>query len=224
MITVLARSARKSKRRYVGGLDLFCHDEISIRGNPREKPYLNELTVLNSFPGIRESLEKVMLAGKIVMWVKKLANVATPMPAVYSLLGQTLSLIEMEKDESRLDILNLVFKLKLLAVLGLKPRMEACVRCGDAESTAGDIRHRVRRYSLLQVFRRRRSDRVYFSSEERGLVASSDRIRLAAWNQIQFPSRKDKPSAPADLTIRLLSRASSLAGVNLAFTTLGKVK
>ena len=28
MITTLDKSARKSKRRYVGGLDLFCHDEI----------------------------------------------------------------------------------------------------------------------------------------------------------------------------------------------------
>ena len=131
-----------------------------------------------------------MLAGKIVMWVKKLANVATPMPAVYSLLGQTLSLIEMEKDESRLDILNLVFKLKLLAILGLKPRMEACVKCGDAESTA--VLFDIESGGILcsKCAGGAGQDRVYFSGEERGLVASSDRIRLAAWNQIQFPAEK----------------------------------
>src|SRR5580704_12616305 len=73
MITVLARSARKSRRRYAGGIDLFCHDEISIKGDPRSKPYLNELTVLNSFPILRENLDKLLVAGKLAQWVKKLA-------------------------------------------------------------------------------------------------------------------------------------------------------
>ena len=75
MISVLAKSARKSKRRYVGGLDLFCHDEIFLRGDPKDKPYLNELTVLNSFPKLREQLDKVLLAGKMAQWIKKLAKI-----------------------------------------------------------------------------------------------------------------------------------------------------
>ncbi len=129
LISVLAKSAKKSKRRYVGGLDLFCHDEIFLRGDPRERPYLNELSVLNSFQGIREQLEKLLLAGKVTQWVNRLANVATPMPAVYSLLGQTLALIEQEADESRLELLGLVFKAKFLGELGLKPRVDACARC-----------------------------------------------------------------------------------------------
>ncbi len=105
MITVLARSARKSKRRYVGGLDIFCHDEISVRGAPhrqarghsKERPYLIELTVLNAFIGLRDSLERVATAGKIVQWVRKLADAATPMPGIYSVLGMTLALLESGK-------------------------------------------------------------------------------------------------------------------------------
>src|SRR5688500_8361482 len=69
LIKVVAKSARKSKRRYVGGMDLFCHDEIFIKGDPKGCPYLNELTVLNTFTGIRDNLERVTLAGVVSGWV-----------------------------------------------------------------------------------------------------------------------------------------------------------
>ena len=85
MITVLARSARKSRRRYVGGLDLFCHDEIFIKGDPRGRPYLTELSVLNSFMGIRDDLHRMVAAGAAVQWIRKLADATTPMPEISSL-------------------------------------------------------------------------------------------------------------------------------------------
>ena len=134
LVTALARSARKSKRRYVGGLDLFCHDEIFLRGNPSERAYLNELTVLNSFPQLRELLPRLLVAGRVVHWVRKLANVATPMPNIYRLLGQTLTLIEKESDEDRFELLNLLFRIKFLSALGLEPRLNSCIRCENETS------------------------------------------------------------------------------------------
>ncbi len=139
VITVLAKSARKSKRRYVGGLDLFCHNEIYIKGDLKERPYLQELSVLNSFQGIRDNLERVLVAGKCVQWIKKLANISSPMPQVYSLLGQVLSLIEKESSSERLELLHLVFKIKLLSQLGLKPRMDSCIKCGSLEDRHGSF-------------------------------------------------------------------------------------
>ena len=133
MLTTLAKSARKSKKRYVGGLDLFCHDEIYIRGELKERPYLVELNVLNSFTGIRDSLDKMLMAGKILQWIKKLANQNTPMPNLYSLLGQTLSLIEKEANSEKLELLTLIFRLKLISLLGLKPKVDACVNCGSRQ-------------------------------------------------------------------------------------------
>src|ERR1043165_2773930 len=86
LISTLAKSAKKSKRRYVGGLDLFCHDEITIKGAAKDRPYLLELTVLNSFTTLREDLDKVLLAGKITQWVKKLTqDTATSIPGIYRL-------------------------------------------------------------------------------------------------------------------------------------------
>ncbi len=191
LISVLAKSAKKSKRRYVGGLDLFCHDEIFIRGDPKDRPYLNELTVLNSFTGIRDHLDKLLLAGKVTQWVKQLANIAAPLPAVYSLLGQTLSLIESEADESRLELLGLVFKAKFLAELGLKPRVDACARCGEEleneeffDVEAGGILCKVcSQKSPLQQFLR-------IDHEDRTFLHVVEDLKLSRWNDVRMtPSR-----------------------------------
>lgn len=189
LISALAKSARKSKRRYVGGLDLFCHNEITLRGDPREKPYLVELTVLNSFQLIRENLDKMLLAGKITAWVKKLADTATPMPGIYSLLGQSLSLIESEPNVERLELLGLIFKLKLLSQLGLKPRFDACARCeslddieGIFDLSAGGILCRVcsPKANALET--------SMLSPEHRKFLRVADEIRLTQWEQIRFSS------------------------------------
>lgn len=132
VVSLLAKSARKSKRRFVGGLDIFCHDEIFVKGDPmKERGLLLELSVLNSFTGIRDHLERSLTAGRITQWAKKLSSQAAPNPTVYSLLGQTLALIEKEASEPRLELLSLVFKNKLLAELGLRPRFDQCAKCSE---------------------------------------------------------------------------------------------
>jgi DNA repair protein RecO (recombination protein O) len=133
VVSLLAKSARKSQRRYVGGLDLFCHDEISVRGDARERGYLVELTVLNSFTRLRDSLDKILVAGKFVQSIRKFSNVAISIPKIYSLLGQCLAILEAEADETCLEWLRLFFQLKLLFHLGLYPRTDICARCGSDE-------------------------------------------------------------------------------------------
>ena len=187
MISVLAKSARKSKRRYVGGLDLFCHNEIFLRGDPKDKPYLNELSVLNSFPKLRENLDKVLLAGKIAQWIKKLANNPTPMPAIYSLIGQSLALIEKEQNIEKLDLLNTIFKLKLLSLIGLKPRVDVCAKCEGEEDIEG-----IFDLNSGGILCRLCAPKANFSNQfvlqpaQRNLVNLADQIRLTHWDQISF--------------------------------------
>lgn len=187
MISTLAKSARKSKRRYVGGLDLFCHNEIFLRGDPKDRPYLNEISVLNSFPKLRENLDKVLLAGKIAQWIKKLANTPTPMPAIYSLIGQSLALIEKEQKIEKLELLNTVFKLKLLSLLGLKPRVDVCSKCEGEEDIEG-----VFDLNSGGILCRLCAPKADFSGQfvlqpaQRNLVNVADQIRLTHWDEISF--------------------------------------
>lgn len=188
IISALAKAARKSKRRYVGGLDLFCHDEIQIRGAPNKRPYLVELTVLNAFLGIRSDLDRTFTAGKIVQWVKKLAEPSTPVPAIYSLLGQTLALIERETNPERMELLALVFKLKLLSCMGLSPRIESCVRCdGNEGRMLFDIELGGLVCAACSGGRHGVSDRLFLEREEELFLQGTELFRLAAWNGLEFP-------------------------------------
>jgi len=189
VISALAKSARKSKRRYVGGLDLFCHDEIFLRGEPRDKgAYLVELKVLNTFVGIREDLDRVTAAGKAVQWIKKLLPANHPHPQIYSLLGQTLALIEKETDPARLELLSLLFKMKLLAELGLKPRVDSCVKCGKQEKDqiyAFDLESGgVLCGECLVKYRAQNATRV--DAHTRSFMDQAENLKLTLWNQIQL--------------------------------------
>lgn len=190
-ITLLAKSARKSKRRYVGGLDIFCHDEIFVRGDPTKRGYLNELVVLNSFQGLRDRLERLIAAGKLVQWVRKLLSVETPMPATYRLLGQTLALIEKETSESKMELCLLTFRLKLLSQLGLEPRLDACARC-DAQtpdtaffdlSSGGILCSLCARTSIKENV-------LLLEEEERGLLKNLLNTRLSSLERVRFPNHK----------------------------------
>lgn len=189
LISVLAKSARKSKRRYIGGMDLFCHNEIVLRGDPRERPYLVELTVLNAFTGIREDMDRVMTAGKAAQWVRKLANTAVPMPGVYSLLGQTLALLEKEKDPERILLLQLVFQLKLLDQLGLKPRMDSCTRCSEPRVTPGGVFDLDAGGLLCENCLGQRSvaHSMQLGSAECMMLDQGDRLKLTQWENFVFP-------------------------------------
>ncbi len=187
MITTLAKTARKSKRRYVGGLDLFCHDEIFLRGDPKERPYLNELTVLNSFPKLREDLDKVLIAGRITQWVKKLANTATPMPSIYSLLGQSLALIEKETKPEKLELLNCIFKLKFLSLIGFKPKVDTCSKCESEEDIEG-IFDMSSGGILCQSCAPKANftDGFLLHPNQRNLINVADHLRLTHWDDIEF--------------------------------------
>ncbi len=189
LISCLAKSARKSKRRYVGGMDIFCHNEILLRGDPRERPYLVELTVLNAFTGLRDDIDRVMTAGKVVQWVHKLSNTAVAMPGVYSLLGQTLALLEKETQPERLMLLQLIFQLKLLDQIGIKPRMDACARCSQRRELPGGIFDLDAGGLLCQkcLGDRVAAHAMVLNPMECTLLDQGDRLKLTAWDQFQFP-------------------------------------
>jgi DNA repair protein RecO (recombination protein O) len=188
VVTTLAKSARKSRRRYVGGLDIFCHDEISVRGDPHDNPYLDELKVLNTFLGLREEVDRVFSAGRIVQWIQKIVAEGTPVPEVYRLLGQVLALLEKEKSSDRILVLELLFKMKLISLLGFKPRVETCGN--PAGCTA--VETFLDMGSGILICPRCAEGRPllrqnWIGADERNFLAVADQVRLTAWDQVNIP-------------------------------------
>lgn len=196
VVSLLAKSARKSKRRFVGGLDIFCHDEIFVKGDPmKERGLLLELSVLNSFTGIRDHLERALTAGKITHWAKKLSSQAAPNQVVYSLLGQSLALIEKEQNEHRLELLALIFKNKLLAELGLRPRFDECAKCNEEiETSVGTVP--LFDISSGGMLCRTCSAKTHFSEyykveqDERRFLDYVTEMKFSQIREVSFPSPK----------------------------------
>lgn len=188
IVTTLAKSARKSRRRYVGGLDIFCHDEISIRGDTGATPYLDELKVLNSFMGLRDEVDRVFAAGRLTQWVQKLVGPSTPVPEIYRLTGQVLALLEKETSSERITLLEVLFKLKLISHLGLKPRVDMCGQ--PATCTARDYFLDLGSGTVIcprcaegkPLLRQN-----LLNPEQRNFLALADGVRLTAWEQIRLP-------------------------------------
>lgn len=204
VVSLLAKSAKKSKRRFVGGLDLFCHDEIFVKGEPRERGLLLELSVLNAFTGIREHLERALTAGKITHWAKKLSSHSPPNPLVYSLLGQTLALIEKETSEDRLELITLIFKNKLLSELGLRPRFDQCAKC-ELPTDDAPLFDIASGGTLCRTCSGRSQLAEYFKIErdERQFLENSAEIRLTQVSDLAFPLSK------VNYLSRLLSQFAS---------------
>lgn len=184
VISILAKSARKSKRRYVGGLDLFCHDEINVRGDLPVKAYLIDLTVLNSFAPLRDDLEKMLLAGRLVQWVRRLANISSPIPQVYSLLGQTLAVLETLTKPERFELLGLIFRLKLIFYLGIGPRTESCARCNQE----GPMRiFDIGSGGMLCSGCKPTSDHWELGTDESSFITFAKELLLARFDSVNFP-------------------------------------
>jgi len=186
MLTVLAKAGRKSMRRYVGGLDLFCHNEIFIKNQPRDRVYLNELTVLNSFQALRDNLDRLQVAGRVIQWVKRLADVSTPLPHVYSLLGQTLALLEKEENPTRMEILFFIFKLKLVDTLGIKPEVESCARCHGSFEGAVNFDFSSGGVLCRNCAPVSRDEHRLLDADDRSTLNQAFDLRLTEWSSTAF--------------------------------------
>ncbi len=125
-LSLSAKAGRKSRRRYAGGLDLFCHNEfcLSTKGS-----YIRELVPLNLFLGLRSSLERLSVAGDVLACLRRLAVAGASVPELYALLGQTLALLENETRPSFAHLLRVLFYVKLLTLLGFSMQLTHCALC-----------------------------------------------------------------------------------------------
>ncbi|MGD9212710.1 MAG: DNA repair protein RecO [Desulfobacteraceae bacterium] len=127
-LTVIAKAARKSKRRFPGILELFSLLEVVYsKGQRGNLPMLKEAVLENAFIHIRNDILKTGYAN---YWVE-LINIWLPEgkedPALYLLLKEVL--LALDKSCISSQILTIYFQMKFLNFAGLKPSLDACCLC-----------------------------------------------------------------------------------------------
>jgi len=122
----IARSARKSRRRFGGALELFARLKLELTLKEGLCPVGNA-EILTIYPHIREGLERIAHAAYACELVDKMLPDALPNPRLFRLLVAYLERLDSSPAEPSDRCL---FEVNLLNILGYRPPLEHCAGCG----------------------------------------------------------------------------------------------
>ncbi|HJL16200.1 MAG TPA: DNA repair protein RecO [Sandaracinaceae bacterium LLY-WYZ-13_1] len=126
-LAVMARGARKSRRRFGAALEPYALIEVEVGLGRGELGRLAQARVVRAFPGILADLSKMSVAAAGLELVREATpERETPDPRLLPTVVRFFELVEASADEA----VRLAFTLRLLALLGLRPNLERCGRCG----------------------------------------------------------------------------------------------
>ena len=127
-ISLIAKSAKKSTKRFAGVLELFSLIEVvGSRGKGRGLPILQEASLKSPFSSIRNDINKTAYASYwcelIYHWVEENQQQAQ----LYYLLKHALN--ELHSGGSVATELSVLFQMRLLNLSGHSPNLRQCGRC-----------------------------------------------------------------------------------------------
>ena len=129
VVSAIARGARSLKSRKMSSTMQFCYGNFVLYGK-EDKLEVKEAELIESFFGIRSSIEGLALAGYIA---EVLYDVTVPV-AERELLRLSLnSLYAIASGKYSLEKVTAVFEIRAASILGFMPDVHACSVCGTRE-------------------------------------------------------------------------------------------
>ncbi len=134
-ISLMAKYAKKSKKRFAGALELFTELSL-VWAAPRGKamPVLREASIINPFAGIRADVLKTAYASywteMVALWLES----GTRQEAVFELLRYALDALD--RDAVAAEVVSLIFQVRFLSLAGFLPDLRHCSRCRRPVETA----------------------------------------------------------------------------------------
>lgn len=133
-LSALARGARKSQRRFAGGLSLCALGSAAVRERPgAELATLERFDATASHAALGSDVARMAHAAYAAELVGKLCAPRQVEPAVFDWLAEFLRLLD--GDGASAERLR-VFEIGLLSGLGFGPMLDTCAACGG-ESFVG---------------------------------------------------------------------------------------
>ncbi len=126
----VARGARRPRSRFGSALELFTLGTLVCFDTGRsELLHIDHLDILYPFDRVREDLVCLGHASWMIECLSRLTADHDPHPALYGLLVQALRALERSGAPGRVAV---CFGARCIALLGHRPRLDACVACGRA--------------------------------------------------------------------------------------------
>ncbi len=136
-VSVIAKNAKKSVKRFTGALELFYGLNVVIRKG-RSVSFLEEVYIENTFSNIRSDIMKTAYASYwseiIVQWLEE----GVSQKKVYDLLAFALS--ELENGQRTSEQISIIFQIKFLEITGFLPELTKCGKCYRDIDAMTDIR------------------------------------------------------------------------------------
>jgi DNA repair protein RecO (recombination protein O) len=134
-VTALARSGRRSRKRFGAALGLFTLSEVSLTARPKAEMWtLVSAEPRRSYEALGHDVTTMAHGSYGTELVRELCADEHPEPEVFDLLLELYeSLNEVGPRAGRLR----VFEMRLLEVLGLAPMVRSCVSCQREDLSVG---------------------------------------------------------------------------------------
>ena len=130
-VSVLARHARKSRKRFGGRLDLGNVLEVGLKRGRGELYLLTDCELVAGHPHLRSDLYRISLAGYACELCGGLAQEDRPEPRLFGLLEVALLVLEACTEGPALGF-RAGLEAKALTFAGLTPALERCAVCDEA--------------------------------------------------------------------------------------------
>ncbi len=131
VVSALARSARRSRRRFGGALEPLHTLEVELAGARRgELAVLSSATIVRPRFGLLQEVARLHAAGRALGWVRHCVAPRTPEVALWGALSSSLDRLEEAATAEVHGAVLATFGFILLAELGWGLEFHRCVRCG----------------------------------------------------------------------------------------------
>lgn len=124
----IAKGARRSRKRFVNALELFCLSDILFSRGARGGLYLVEgADVISHHPGIREDLGKTLLASYFSELAEGFSAEGKKNTELFRLLEDFLAFLDREPPRAGIERF---FEMRLLKLTGYDLHIGSCLACG----------------------------------------------------------------------------------------------
>ena len=131
-ITVIAKHAKKSKKRFSGILELFSGlHMVCTTGRGRGLPVLQEAVLEAPFPEIRTDIIKTAYASYWAELIARWLEEGQKQTALYYLLQHVLHALDASQRKGSLpmEVLSVLFQMKFMKLSGHSPNLRECSVC-----------------------------------------------------------------------------------------------
>ncbi|MBW1697912.1 MAG: DNA repair protein RecO [Deltaproteobacteria bacterium] len=127
-MSAIAKSAKKSRRRFAGILELFSTLNIVCEtGRRKGLPVLTEAVLIHPFPGIRSDILRTAYASYWAEMINECMEEGEKNQDIYKLYLYVLRALDGEFQPAA--VLSVLFQLRFLLLSGYAPNLEECSKC-----------------------------------------------------------------------------------------------